>query len=434
MTPSKSKRYTLTLIGSVALIMGLVSAAPKMKRDTDWPEYGHVPSTNSPEVKAWVKSVNWDNVPKLPVRKVESMGNPPECPNNPVPESHCWWTCSGCFAEDDVYQCPGRNDWGLTFDDGPQEGTTEDLLDLLAKKNATATFFVTGMKSAQYPWLLQETIDKGHHLASHTWSHSGMTTLTNEQIVAELKWTEKFVYEETGYKIKYYRPPYGDVDNRVRAIARELGFTTVIWTHQWDTQDWQLEENRISRKQIVNIFNDAIGSLPERENGVITLEHDGNKKLNAMANTIIDMGKANGLKPMSIAQCLNDNPGYNQVPAKPAAPAPAAPAPSPSAPAPNNASNNSSQSDKGANDAKDPNAAKDPNVNNDTKGNTTTVTNVDQNGIPHTAANAPTTSIPDATDGKNTGAGKVSGSSHTAVLGYSAACWTLAAIIVSLVA
>ncbi|KAF9203675.1 chitin deacetylase [Haplosporangium sp. Z 27] len=327
---STKKNTAMALVGSVALILSLVTsnslvAAASKNRDIEsqginWPAYGQIPDTDSPEVQAWVKTVDWSKVPNLPVRKVANLGDPPECPKDEAPQEDCWWTCTGCFAEDDVYECPGKRDWGLTFDDGPYPGTTGDLLGLLKQKNATATFFVTGMKSSKAPELLQVTLDQGHHLASHTWSHPGLTTLTNEQIVAELKWTEKFIFDTTGYKVKYFRPPYGDVDNRVRAIARELGFKTVIWTSQWDTQDWQLEENTITHKQIVKIFNDALDTFPERDAGVITLEHDGDPKMNKMANTILDMGKAKGLIPMSIAQCLNDNPGYNAVPAT-AAPA-----------------------------------------------------------------------------------------------------------------
>lgn len=41
------------------------------------------------------------------------------------------------------------------------------------------------------------------------WSHSGLTTMTNEEIVGELKWTEKYIFDHTGYKVKYFRPPYG---------------------------------------------------------------------------------------------------------------------------------------------------------------------------------------------------------------------------------
>ena len=64
-----------------------------------------------------------------------------------------------------------------------------------------------------------------------------MTSLTNEQIVAELKWTEKAIFSIIGVTPLYWRPPFGDVDNRVRAIASQLGYKTAIWTQEFDTND-----------------------------------------------------------------------------------------------------------------------------------------------------------------------------------------------------
>lgn len=100
----------------------------------------------------------------------------------------------------------------------------------------------------------------------------------------------------------------------------------MIWSNEWDTQDWQLSENTITSKQIVGIFNAGLKSLPARKKGVITLQHDGDKKLVTMARTLLDMGIKKGMRPMHIAQCLNDNVGYNAVPALPAAAVPKKPA------------------------------------------------------------------------------------------------------------
>lgn len=178
---NNKKITTVVLLGSIALAITLFTtvadAAPKIPHKADithpkgsspWPNYGEKPKTNTPEVKAWVKSIDWSKVPKLPIRHTESPDDPPECPQKEVPKGDCWWTCSGCYAPDDVVDCPGKNDWGLTFDDGPEPGVIENLFSLLKEKNVTATFFVTGMKSTQAPWLLQDTIDQGHHLASHS--------------------------------------------------------------------------------------------------------------------------------------------------------------------------------------------------------------------------------------------------------------------------
>ncbi|KAG0327391.1 chitin deacetylase [Dissophora globulifera] len=392
------------------------------KGTSPWPNYGERPKTNTPEVKAWIKLVDWSKVPKIPVRDVESPGDPPECPKGDVPKEDCWWTCTGCFAPDDIVDCPAKNAWGLTFDDGPKPGTTENLLNLLDERKVTATFFVTGMNSMKAPWLLQETIDRGHHLASHTWSHSGMTTLTNEEIVAELKWTEKYIYDHTGYKIKYFRPPYGDIDNRVRAIARQLGFKTVIWSSEWDTQDWQLEEETITSRQIIGIFKNDLQSLPKRKKGVITLEHDGDPKMTVMARTLLEMGQKNGMKPMDIAQCLGDKVGYNAIPAPPpklkSAKKPNSDIVKKPVPTHDDDENENDDNDREESDKDDtPMAAQVP---------------------PHTqseSSNSKEESVPGSISGKAVSPGKKPSDAQRSynTAGLSVACWTLAALAVSLV-
>ncbi|KAJ8077531.1 Chitin deacetylase 3 [Marasmius tenuissimus] len=76
----------------------------------------------------------------------------------------------------------------------------------------------------------QEIIDYGGGCAVHTWSHPYMTTLTNEQVVAELGWTLQIINDSTGGRIpKTWRPPFGDSDVHVVAIAKEVfGLDTVI--------------------------------------------------------------------------------------------------------------------------------------------------------------------------------------------------------------
>ena len=72
-------------------------------------------------------------------------------------------------------------------------------------------------------------------IAIHTWTHPYMTTLSNLEIVAELGWTMAIIHDSTGGRIPaYWRPPFGDSDNRVNAIAKEVfGLTTVMWNREW---------------------------------------------------------------------------------------------------------------------------------------------------------------------------------------------------------
>ncbi len=79
-----------------------------------------------------------------------------------------------------------------------------------------------------------QAYELGGDFAVHTWSHPYMTSLTNDEILEQFGWTFQIIYDLTGRVPKFWRPPYGDVDNRVRAIASQVfGLTTIIWNHEY---------------------------------------------------------------------------------------------------------------------------------------------------------------------------------------------------------
>lgn len=95
-----------------------------------------------------------------------------------------------------------------------------------------------GSNVITYPEAAQRALSDGHTICAHTWSHKQMTTLTNEEIVAEMYWTHKAIKEVLGITPKCWRPPYGDVDDRVRSIVWQMGMSTIIWDQ--DSNDWNL--------------------------------------------------------------------------------------------------------------------------------------------------------------------------------------------------
>lgn len=105
---------------------------------------------------------------------------------------------------DSIGECP-KGMWGLTFDDGPSD-VSPKLYDFLKSTNQKATLFMIGGNVLKHPDIAKRAFDEGHELAIHTWTHSYMTTLTNEQIVAELKWTEQAIKEVTGVSPRLFRP------------------------------------------------------------------------------------------------------------------------------------------------------------------------------------------------------------------------------------
>ncbi|GAA6020136.1 hypothetical protein JCM11491_005539 [Sporobolomyces phaffii] len=151
----------------------------------------------------------------------------------------CSWTVAHCFDQYDVSDAPDGM-YGVSFDDGPTESSPA-LYDLLTANNQTATHFLIGTTILQNLDVFQQVVASGGHLAVHTFSHSYMTTMTDEQLLGELGWTAQLIFDYSGLAPAYWRPPYGDVDNRVRAIAQEVfGLTTVIWNI--DSDDWCLNQ------------------------------------------------------------------------------------------------------------------------------------------------------------------------------------------------
>lgn len=88
-----------------------------------------------------------------------------------------------------------------------------------------------GSNIQSMPKIMQDAFHQGGHIAVHTWSHPYMTTKSNEEILGELGWTMQVISDLTGGRLPaFWRPPYGDVDNRVRAIAKGVfGMETVVW-------------------------------------------------------------------------------------------------------------------------------------------------------------------------------------------------------------
>jgi peptidoglycan/xylan/chitin deacetylase (PgdA/CDA1 family) len=104
-------------------------------------------------------------------------------------------------------------------------------LNFLDQNSLKSTFFVIGSRAVSFPAILQTEYLAQHHISVHTWSHAApLTTLTNEQIIAELGWCKKIIKDVLGVTPNTMRPPFGDIDDRVRAISLAMGLTPIMWT------------------------------------------------------------------------------------------------------------------------------------------------------------------------------------------------------------
>jgi len=177
------------------------------------------------------------------------------------------------------------------------------LSDFLEQKNMSthATHFMIGASIVEQPGLFKVVFDRGGHIASHTWSHARMTILSNEQIVGELGWTMQAIADNTGGRLPlFWRPPYGDLDNRVRDVAKKVfGLETVVWNR--DSNDWKIPTE--GKAPVQKVFDEwAAGP---KNVGLNTLMHEINPKTVEIFIEKFDSFTGAGWKVLNVAEAHN---------------------------------------------------------------------------------------------------------------------------------
>lgn len=115
----------------------------------------------------------------------------------------------------------------LTFDDGTSSFTGR-LLDCLEANNAKATFFMTGTEIESFPDEVKRMNELGCELGNHTYDHTDLTTLSAEEISDEISRVDQQLVTLTGQGASVVRPPYGSVNDTVRA---SVGTPMILWIH-----------------------------------------------------------------------------------------------------------------------------------------------------------------------------------------------------------
>lgn len=226
----------------------------------------------------------------IPVRPAEGTeGNDPK-------DSGCWWSATKCTQpgqdtglQPDLTTMPEPETWGFGFDDGPN-CSHNALYNFLGKENQRATMFFIGSNVIDWPVQAIRAKNDGHEICIHTWSHAKMTSVSNEQAFAELYYTRKVIKALLGVTPKCWRPPYGDVDNRIRAIAQHMNLTNIVWSD--DTFDWQIGTNGVTQETVAGNYQKVTDKAKNGEyktHGPIVLNHEINN--NTMSELITQYPK-----------------------------------------------------------------------------------------------------------------------------------------------
>jgi peptidoglycan/xylan/chitin deacetylase (PgdA/CDA1 family) len=184
----------------------------------------------------------------------------------------------------------------LTFDDGPWPKTTQQVLDILKKKNVKATFFLVGQPLKEYPAIAQQIVADGHAIGNHTWSHR--YNYMNEATAAkEINDTAALIYKITGVKTSYFRPPGGALRNGLATYAQKQKYVVAMWTV--DSADSNIR--RFGASTLVK------NVLKEAKPGGIVLLHDGGGNHSPTVQAlpkIIDKLKERGYKFVTMPELL----------------------------------------------------------------------------------------------------------------------------------
>jgi peptidoglycan/xylan/chitin deacetylase (PgdA/CDA1 family) len=139
----------------------------------------------------------------------------------------------------------------LTYDDGPNDPHTFRLLEVLAKHDVRATFFLIGRYVKQRPDIAQELARHGHVIGNHTFSHPNLIFTSAQETLAQLQQCERALTDAVGEHSRLFRPPFGGRRPATLRAAHSLGLESVMWNvagWDWRGKPAEYVEGKVTRK------------------------------------------------------------------------------------------------------------------------------------------------------------------------------------------
>ncbi len=149
----------------------------------------------------------------------------------------------------------GRNAIALTFDDGPGPGTA-DILEILDRHHAKATFFQCGENVQRAPQLSRMVSEAGHEIGNHSHTHSNCALRSAEFIMSDFARAQQAIADATGKFPALVRAPFGVRWFGFREMQQALNLHGVMWTVIG--RDWKLPANEISKRVTETVSDGAI--------------------------------------------------------------------------------------------------------------------------------------------------------------------------------
>ena len=180
----------------------------------------------------------------------------------------------------------------LSFDVAWGSNNIDEILNILDKHNAKATFFLVGSWVDDNEELVKKIHSKGHELGNHSNTHSNTTVLSDEDTLDEIKLTTDKIEKITDEEVTLYRPPFGEVDDKTMDICKSLGYQVVKW--DIDSLDWK----EIGTQHVIDRV------IRNSEPGSIVLFHANVNGINYYLDDILTKLKQDNYDVVSVSELL----------------------------------------------------------------------------------------------------------------------------------
>lgn len=248
---------------------------------------------------------------KIDYGQCDAHKTPKGPPTKEIPRTHVG---SVAYGPQQIRSCAVPGTVALTFDDGPTR-YTGDLLDLLDKYEAPATFFITGINNGkgaiddpELPWasLIERMLLSGHQVASHTWSHEDLSKITPDQRQEQMLKNEVALRNIMGSFPTYMRPPYSSCEegSGCREDLGRMGYHIVLY--DVDTDDYKNDHPNLIQKS-KDIFDQALSSTNPNFHSWLIIAHDAHEQtVHNLTEHMLQTMARTGYRPATLGECLRD--------------------------------------------------------------------------------------------------------------------------------